>query len=90
MHLIFALAVAENYFEITAAKLLHNLTANAARIAKVLVFAVFVFTDYRNSFEIVFTLADCLKKSCSLGTVGSGKRRIFDVTTDINFARFSK
>lgn len=40
MHLIFALAVAENYFEITAAKLLHNLTANAARIAKVLVFAV--------------------------------------------------
>ena len=68
MHLIFALAVAENYFEITAATLLHNLTANAARIAKVLVFAVFVFTDYRNSFEIVFTLADCLKKSCSLGT----------------------
>lgn len=62
MHLIFALAVAENYFEITAAKLLHNLTANAARIAKVLVFAVFVFTDYRNSFEIVFALADCLKK----------------------------
>lgn len=63
MHLIFALAVAENYFEITAAKLLHNLTANAARIAKVLVFAVFVFTDYRNSFEIVFALADCLKKA---------------------------
>ena len=49
MHLIFALAVAENYFEITAAKLLHNLTANAARIAKAFVFAVFVFTDYRNS-----------------------------------------
>ena len=63
MHLIFAIAVAENYFEITAAKLLHNLTANAARIAKVLVFAVFVFTDYRNSFEIVFALADCLKKT---------------------------
>ena len=68
MHLIFTLAVAENYFEITAAKLLHNLTANAARIAKAFVFAVFVFTDYRNSFEIVFTLADCLEKSCSLGT----------------------
>ena len=68
MHLIFALAVAENYFKITAAKLLHNLTANAARIAKVLVFAVLVLTDNRNSFEIVFTLADCLKKSCSLGT----------------------
>ena len=68
MHLIFALAVAENYFEIALTKFLHYLTANAARIAKTLVFAVFVFTDYCNSFKIVFTLADCLKKSGSLGT----------------------